>query len=157
MSKALSGAESTVATDRSRCIRMRFDKSTCSICVDSCRTKAIVIDNGIAVDARKSTECMMCVSECPAGCFIAADVDFFILLSRLRKAQNSVPNLVLGCKQARDTEDHEKTSCLGFLSEEHIIVLTGHLDKPLSLNLTACGGCRNSFIVETLKIGLFVA
>jgi ferredoxin len=94
---------------------------------------------------------MLCVSECPSGCFIDSDVDFFVLLSKLRKTQNSVAHPVLGCKQARDTEAHEKTRCLGFLSEEHLIALTEYLDKPLSLNLTACGGCRNSFIVETLK------
>jgi ferredoxin len=79
------------------------------------------------------------------------DEDFFVLLSKLRKTQNSVPHLVLGCKQARDTEAHEKTCCLGFLSEEHLIALAAYLDKPLSLNLTACGGCGNSFIVDTLK------
>jgi len=129
---------------------MRFNKSACSICTASCRTGAISIDGGIAVDARKCTECMLCVSECPSGCFIAADGDFFVLLSKLRKTQNSVSNTVLGCKQARDTESHEKTSCLGFLSEEHLIALTEYLDKPLYLNLTACGACRNSFIVERL-------
>jgi ferredoxin len=58
---------------------------------------------------------------------------------------------VLGCKQARDTEAHEKTRCLGFLSEEHLLAVTEYLDKPLCLNLTACGACRNSFIVERLK------
>jgi ferredoxin len=94
---------------------------------------------------------MLCVSECPSGCFSVADEDFSVLLSKLRKTQNSVSHPVLGCKQARDTEAHEKTCCLGFLSEEHLIAFTGYLDKPLSLNLTACAGCRNSFIVETLK------
>jgi ferredoxin len=79
-------------------------------------------------------------------------MDFFVLLSKLRKTQNSVPYPVLGCKQARDTEAHEKTGCLGFLSEEHLIALTEYLDKPLYLNLTACGECRNSFIVEALKM-----
>jgi ferredoxin len=27
----------------------------------------------------------------------------------------------------------------------------GELDKPLSLNLTACAGCRNAFVVQSLK------
>ena len=58
---------------------------------------------------------------------------------------------MLGCKKASGTEAHEKTGCLGFLSEEHLIALTEYLNKPLYLNLTACGACRNSFIVEKLK------
>lgn len=151
INKALSTAEPPIATDRSRCVRMRFNKNTCTMCIAKCRTNAIAIDGGIALDAGKCTECMLCVSECPSGCFTVANEDFFVLLSKLRKKQNSVPHPVLGCKQARETEAHEKTCCLGFLSEEHLIAFAGYLDKPLSLNLTACGGCRNSFIVETLK------
>ncbi len=130
---------------------MRFNKSACAICTESCRTKAITIDGGIAIDEGKCTECMQCVSECPSGCFSIADEDFPALLYRLRKNQNSITHSVLGCKHARDTEAHERTSCLGFLSEEHIISLTGYLGKPITLNLTACSGCRNSFIVDTLK------
>ncbi|OGW27471.1 MAG: hypothetical protein A2X56_11175 [Nitrospirae bacterium GWC2_57_13] len=148
---ALGAAEARISTDRSRCVRMRFNKNICSICTASCRAGAVSIDNGIALDAGKCTECMLCVSECPSGCFIDSDVDFFVLLSKLRKTQNSVAHAVLGCKQAGDREANEKTSCLGFLSEEHLISLAEYLGKPLYLNLTACGACRNSFIVETLK------
>lgn len=151
ITKALGGAESPVATDGSRCVRMRFNKNTCPICTVKCRTRAITFEGGIAIDAGKCTECMLCVSECPSGCFTVADGDFSALLSRLRKMQNSVPHPVLGCKQARYTEAHVKTCCLAFLSEEHLIALTGYLDKPFYLNLTSCGGCGNSFIVETLK------
>lgn len=148
---ALGTADPLISADRSRCVRMRFNKNACSICTASCRSGAISIDGGIAVDAGKCTECMLCVSECPSGCFIARDEDFFVFLSKLRKTQNSVPRSVLGCKQARDTEAHEKTGCLGFMSEEHLIALAEYLNKPLYLNLTACGACRNSFIVERLK------
>jgi ferredoxin len=148
---ALGGADPLISADRSRCARMRYNKNACSICTAGCKSGAISIDGGLAVDARKCTECMLCLSECPSGCFSAADEDFFVLLSRLQKTQNSVPRPVLGCKQARDTEAHEKTGCLGFLSEEHLIALAEYLNKPLYLNLTACSACRNSFIVETLK------
>jgi len=151
INKAFGAAEPLISADRSRCVRMRFNKSTCSICTANCKTGAISIDGGIDVNAEKCTECMLCVSECTMGCFTDVAEDFFVLLSRLRKTQNSVPRPVLGCKDARNAEAHVKTSCLGFLSEEHLIALTEYLDKPLYLNLTACGTCRNSFIVERLK------
>ena len=151
INRALSTAEPPIATDRSRCVRMRFNKNTCSVCTTNCRSAAISVDGGVSIDEGKCTHCMLCVSACPSGCFLAVDEDFFVLLSKLRKTQNSVPHAVLGCKQARDTEAHEKTCCLGFLSEEHLIALAAYLHKPLSLNLTACGGCGNSFIVDTLK------
>jgi len=148
---ALSTADPLISTDRSRCVRMRFNKNNCSICTASCSTGAISIAGGITIDAAKCTGCMLCVSECPSGCFSALGDDFTVLLAKLSKAQNSVPACVLGCQSARDTEAHVKTCCLGFLSEEHLIALTVYLDKPLYLNLTACGECRNSYIVERLK------
>jgi ferredoxin len=151
INKAFNAAESLISTDRSRCVRMRFNKNTCSICTASCRAKAISIDGGIAVDVNKCTECMQCVSECPSGCFTAREENFSILLSKLKKPQSSLSNTVLGCKRARDTDAHVKTCCLGFLSEEHMIALSEYLDKPLSLNLTDCAGCKNAFIVQLLK------
>ncbi|HEY6011531.1 MAG TPA: 4Fe-4S binding protein [Nitrospirota bacterium] len=151
VNKTFGSAAPLISADRSRCVRMRFNKSTCRICTSSCRHGAISIDGGIAVDAGKCTACMLCVSECPSGCFTVTDEDFSILLCKIRKVQKSVPHAVLGCKHARETGAHEKTGCFGFLSEEHLIAFAGYLDKPLSLNLTSCGGCRNSFIVETLK------
>lgn len=148
---ALGTADPLISADRSRCVRMRFNKNACSICTASCRSGAISIDGGIVVDAGKCTECMLCLSECPSGCFIAADEDFFVLLSKLRKTQNSVPRPVLGCKKANGTEAHEKTGCLGFLSEEHLIALAAFLEKPLHINLTTCSQCENFFIIERLK------
>ena len=151
ITKALSRADSLVHADRSRCVRMRFSRNTCSYCTATCAAAAISFDGGIMIDGAKCTGCMLCVSECPSGCLSAVDEDFAVLLSKVRKAQDSVPACVVSCKSARNTSAHVKTCCLGFLSEEHLIALTECLDKSLSLNLTACGTCRNSSIVEKLK------
>jgi len=148
---ALSTADPLISADRSRCVRMRFNKNTCAICTANCRTGAISIDDRIAVDAGKCTECMLCVSECPSGCFTTRDENFPSLLTRLKKIQSSLSYAVLGCKQARDTDAHVKTCCLGFLSEEHMIALTGYLDKPLFFNMTACFGCKNAFVAQSVK------
>lgn len=151
ITKALSHAERQISTDRSRCVRMRFNKSDCSICTASCKSGAISINGGIAVNAGKCTECMLCVSGCPSGCFTAKDDNFPGLLSQLKNVQDSLPFAVLGCKHARNAEANVKTCCLGSLSEEQMIALTAHLAKPLFLNLIACAGCRNAFIVRELK------
>lgn len=151
INKAFHAAEPLISADRSRCVRMRFNKSTCSICTANCKTGAISIDGAIDVNTEKCTECMLCVSECTMGCFTNAAEDFFVLLSKLRKVQNSVRHPVLGCNDARNAEAHVKTGCLGLLSEEYLIALTEYLDKPLYLNLADCGACRNSFIVTRLK------
>lgn len=137
--------------DRSRCMRMRFDRNECPVCTSNCHVGAISLGEDIEIDAGKCTLCMVCVSECPADCFDIQGADFFSLLARLRKMQNSVPYPVLGCKTASGIDAHEKTACLGALSEEHLIAIYAFLDSPVQLNLTSCAKCANSFIVETLK------
>lgn len=149
--KALRSSELSISIDRSRCMRMRFNNNECPVCTSNCHTGAITIDNDIVIDADKCTLCMVCVSECPADCFDLKGGDFFGILARLRKMRNSVPWPVLACKSGAGKDAHEKTSCLGSLSEEHLIALNTLMDRPVQLNLTACLQCRNSFIIDTLK------
>lgn len=149
--KVFAKTELPVKVDRSRCMRMRFDQNECSRCTSNCRLKAITLGDDIAIDADKCTSCMVCVSECPSDCFEIKDHDFFSLLSKLRKIQHLVPYPVLGCKSADKTDAHEKTACLGYLSDEHLLALNVFMDKPVLINLTACAECENYFIVEILK------
>lgn len=149
--RALNFADLPITIDRSRCMRMRFDKNECPICISNCHSGAITIDDKIVIDSDKCTRCMVCVSECPADCFDIKGGDFFSILSRLRKSQHLVPHPVLGCKMAPETEAHERTVCLGVLSEEHLIAINVFMDKPLQLNLTSCARCNNSFVVDALR------
>ena len=144
-----SNAGLPIEAQASRCARMRFNKNTCSACSSICKTSALSLDGGVSLDSEKCTLCMLCVSECPSGCLEIKGLRFSNLLSRLGKIENSHP--VLGCKNARDLDAHEKVFCLGFLSEEHLIAAAEFLEKPLCLNLTACAQCGNSFIVQKLK------
>jgi ferredoxin len=130
---------------------MRFDTNECPVCISNCHSGAIAIDDEIVIDSDKCTRCMVCVSECPADCFDIKGGDFFSILSRLRKSQYSIPHPVLGCKMAPETEAHERTVCLGVLSEKHLIAINAFMDKPLQLNLTSCAGCNNSFVVDMLR------
>lgn len=151
INKAFSVADFPIKTEISRCVRMRFNKNTCPICMQNCKAAALSVDGGVAINTGKCTLCMICVSECPSECFAVTGMDFFSLLGRLIKTQNAVPYPVLGCKKVGNVQAHEKTVCMGFLSEEHLIALTLFLEKPLQINLTVCAGCENSFIVETIK------
>ncbi len=90
---------------------------------------------------------MLCVSACPSGCFETPGFDFYSVLSRLK----GIPSPVLGCSDESCVVAHEKTCCLGFLSEEHLIALSAFLQQPVQVNLTACATCKNGFIVEALK------
>lgn len=148
---SISNTADAISIDRSRCLRMRFNKSTCSRCTEQCRSNAIRISEGVDIKRDACSECMLCVSACPSGCFDIKAMDFYSLIARLKKVSNSVSVPVLGCNIRPDIKAHERTSCFGFLSEEHIIALSVFLEGALQINLTGCADCRNGFIVDDLK------
>jgi ferredoxin len=74
-------------------------------------------------------------------------MDFYSIMGELRKIRAPV----LGCNVRPGVAAHEKTVCLGFLSEEHLIALLSFLQKPLQMNLTGCKDCRDGFIVDVLR------
>lgn len=147
----ISNTAEAISIDQSRCLRMRFNKNACSECIKHCRSNAITIDEGVTIKSNACSECMLCVSVCPSGCFDIKGIDFYSVIERLKKLSNSVPVSVLGCKEMANIKAHEKTNCLGFLSEEHIIALSVFMERNLQINLTGCADCRNGFIVDNLK------
>jgi ferredoxin len=74
-------------------------------------------------------------------------MNFPSIIGRLRKIQAPV----LSCNVRAGLAAHEKTVCLGFLSEEHLIALLSFLQNPLQMNLPECKDCRNGFIVAVLR------
>ena len=136
-----------IEIDRSRCSRMRFNENSCDTCVESCRLNAITIDSNIDIHEDICSECMMCVSVCLTGSFGIRTMNFYAVIAGLRKIQSPV----LSCHVRPGLFAHEKTVCLGFLSEEHLIGLLSFLQKPLQINLTACKDCSNGFIVDVLR------
>lgn len=147
----MSNTADAIVIDQSRCLRMRFNKSTCSECIKHCRFNAVRINEGVDIKRDACSECMLCVSVCPSGCFDTKAMDFYSLIARLKKAGNSVPSPVLGCNDRADLKAHERTLCFGFLSENHIIALSVFLERRLQINLTGCADCRNSFTAYALQ------
>ena len=148
--KALNAGDS-IETERSRCLRMRFNQNSCIRCTEQCRSNAISIEEDVSIDFRLCSECMLCVSACPADCFDIKSFDFYSALARLRKIRNSVPVPVLGCNMKRDIQAHVKTPCLGFMSEAHILALSVFMDTGLHINMTGCAECKNRFIAGEIE------
>jgi Pyruvate/2-oxoacid:ferredoxin oxidoreductase delta subunit len=48
-------------------------------------------------------------------------------------------------------QSHAKTSCLGYLSEEHFIALLCFVEGGVQINLTGCRQCRNRAVVALLE------
>lgn len=144
----IAGTADLIGVDRSRCLRMRFNKNECSECRGVCRSKAINIGEDILIDAALCSECMLCVSACPSDCFKIKSFDYLSVLARLRRINESVPVSVLGCNMRRDLQAHVKIPCIGFLSEEHLLALSVFPVSGVHINMTECGGCDNAFAAE---------
>jgi formate hydrogenlyase subunit 6/NADH:ubiquinone oxidoreductase subunit I len=71
--------------------------------------------------------------------------DFMACTVQLSKTSEPV----LGCSRTKEHSNATLT-CLGGLSEEHLLALSHTLSGKLTLNLTACSGCPNSSMVPHL-------
>jgi ferredoxin len=143
-------AGNSISTDRSRCLRMRFNQNSCARCSEQCRFNALSIAEDVRIEANQCSECMLCVSSCHSDCFEINGFDYYSLIGKLRKIQSSVGPPVLGCRANVKAISHEKTFCFGFLSEEHIIALAVLMNGPLQIDLSGCADCTNSFIIDAL-------
>lgn len=143
----LLNTDSTIEIDQSRCLRMRHNKNSCNRCLKRCHFGAIRISDNISIDTSACSECMICVSVCPTDTFQIGAMNFYSITARLRKHQSPV----LGCHARPGLVAHEKTVCLGFLSEEHLLALLFLVKKPLQINLTECKDCKNGFVVGAIQ------
>lgn len=143
-------AGAKIGTERSRCLRMRFNRNTCSRCADQCRSGAITIGEDLHILADHCSECLLCVSACPSDCFEIEDGDFLSVLGALRKIQSFVPSPVLGCRRSASADCHIKTYCFGYLAEEHLIAASVFLEGVLQIDATGCADCRNGFVIDLL-------
>jgi ferredoxin len=144
-SRTLTGGRDDLVLDLSRCLRMRFCDSACRRCVDACPHGAVTLDDGLAVNPELCRGCLHCSAVCPAGALEGND-DFYEILAVLSR----LPEPVLGCLR---TKEHSNASltCLGGLSEEHLLALCNELTGQLILNMTMCPDCPNGRTVLELK------
>jgi len=144
-SKTAIGSKDDLSVDASRCLKMRFSESSCRRCADICPHGAVILDSTLTINPDRCHGCMLCTSVCPAGA-LEQNSDFHACLAKLSK----VSEPILGC--IRTTECSNGTvTCLGGLSEEHLVALYHTLAGKLTLNLSLCSDCRNHSIIGQLR------
>ncbi len=139
------GGRNDLSVDISRCLRMRFSESGCRRCADICPHGAVTFVNGLTIHPDHCRGCLLCTSVCPTGA-VEHGSDFPVFLAQLAR----VTDPVLGCSRTKDCS-HAQLSCLGGLSEEHLLSIHHTLTGKLTLNLFLCGCCPNKPIISVLR------
>lgn len=146
--KIITGSRDDLCCDRSRCLRVRFNESSCSRCQAVCPTAAIALEQGMEINRETCSGCLLCTSVCPTGA-LELSVDFLGCAAQLAK----VPEPVLGCCRTKE-QANGWLACLGGLSDEHLLYLSNRLNGTLTINLSRCAECPNSSMLSLLQARL---
>jgi len=136
--QTLTAGRDELRIDHSRCLRTRFSGSSCRLCAAVCPHAAVALDDMLSINPDLCTGCLLCTAHCPVGAVEPAG-SFAACLAQLSR----VPEPVLGCIRTKE-KSHAFLSCLGGLSDEHLVALCHSLPGEVALNLTACSDCPNS-------------
>ena len=130
-----------------RCLRTRFQGSSCDRCIRECPAGAIRLEPGkITLDLKRCVGCLACTAVCPAEALVGLD-------SRLAAAPGKViagKAAVLCCEKGVRTGEEVILPCLGALSEEELIAFAVRSGKDVSLHLSRCGDCRSAAVPDIL-------
>jgi Fe-S-cluster-containing hydrogenase component 2 len=131
-----------------RCLRRRFRKNDCRLCLQACPVQAIAIDDrDIVIDADRCNECLLCAAACPSEAIEPKYHDFLRLLADIA----ALPQPVVACRRKEKLAAHATFNCAGFYSHEHLLALAFLLPVAVQLNLTACAGCSSGGMLPVLK------
>ena len=133
--------------DISRCIRYRWNQSSCDSCMQNCTWDAIELSSGQArINEDRCTSCMKCVGACNSG----AIEDRTSLLDRIVGELEGLESPVIGCRREPTVSAHTRITCLGQLTGQMLLAFGLALGKSVQLNATHCAGCPNGSIVDGL-------
>ena len=139
------GGREDLLVDLSRCLRMRFNESSCRQCVDICPHESVTLDGGLSVNPDQCHGCLLCTSGCPVGA-LEQSADFAACLTQLSRS----PEPHLGCIRTK-ANSNAAVACLGGLSQEHLLALCHSLPDTLTLNLSKCAECANNAMINHLR------
>jgi ferredoxin len=148
--RILSDSAVKIKFDALRCLRSRFNKNTCTRCLEGCQSGALELHGGrFSFDAEKCTECMQCTAVCPNDAF-AHNIDFLPMLDSLA-AQETV---LLSCEKGILNHNHITVPCIGILSEPILAAINSVARDDCFIDINRCAECTNSHCLQTLQVNM---
>lgn len=148
----------TISASAARCKRVRFRKSDCRKCLDTCPDDAISLNPGPTLGSSCS-ECGLCQTACPTGVFRDELRSERYLLDRagslLDQLRDREARLLVHCHEAETPTDAAlSVTCLGSLSESFLVgaALSGF--DEIALMRGDCSGCRLQAGEELLRASM---
>lgn len=141
-----------VSFEQSRCLRSRWNRNTCKICVSLCKQKALALhDRSIVFHKEKCTGCLACLMECPNDAFNSS-FDYTSLLATVRRPLRDGPAVVFCCGNSADADRANTATipCLGLLSEPILAALHCASSQDFYLDVRRCAGCENGHVLSLL-------
>ncbi len=134
-----------VSFSKRRCIRSRFNKNDCRICLDGCETEALILEGRmIAFDTNKCSSCMRCAANCPNDAF-TTEIDIISLLEKLRHADKVY---TLHCKKSLPARQGITVPCFGWFSEPLLAVINSVMKTDIILDISHCKDCSNKHVLS---------
>jgi len=142
--------KSAMTFDVKRCLRSRYNKAECDLCLSVCNQNALILDGRkISFSSEKCSDCLACVSVCPNDAF-ACSFDLAAVLSTLQDNKQSSP-IVLTCKESGRHANQLLIPCIGLLSEPVLAAMHSVSDRHFFLDVHHCAGCENHATLDILQ------
>jgi ferredoxin len=130
-----------------RCLRARFHKNQCLLCLEECRTGALTLQGATVCFAPgKCTGCLRCAAVCPNDAFPLEEK----LLPLLQAINRGGHVVVVGCDRNRGDLPRYTVPCLGIFSEPLLAAMNCLAGNDILLDGSGCAGCVNGHCVDTV-------
>lgn len=128
------------------CLYSRNKQAVCTLCIDSCPTKALSFKNEkVVLDQGKCDDCNLCVHHCPTDALYLEREALYQYEKKIATREH----VCFTCKKQSNTNDDVIIPCLSSLSPELVLFAIMHKKSvQIYYDSTVCRTCPLNYNVE---------